>query len=601
MRIVLVIVAVLALGAVGAYAALGRGDELGDLRSPRSRPSPAGRTTSTSRAIAEGFNRPTWVGAAPGDDALWVLEQPGRVLRLEGGRRTVALDLSDQRRARRRAGPARHRLPPRLRHATGGSTCTGRTRRATRAWPSSAPAATGRSSPSRCAGCCTSTSPRRTTTAASSPFGPDGRLYLGLGDGGGAFDPRSTAQDPQRAARQDHRRRRATRRARAGDVVLTGLRNPWRFSFDRRARRGVDRRRRPGRRSRRSTACCSSSTSRPRTSAGARSRAPSASSGHDLDRGGELVWPVAEYAHPKGCSVTGGVVYGGAALPALGRRYVYGDFCSGAAVDARGTPGGGAPPTSGASRPTCRSSRTSAPTPTASCCSPPATARLYRAVPAGSGPDRRRARSPARRATRARGRPGARRGSRGGGCAGAGRSAARAAPAGRARRRSARARRPRPRRAPRRRRGRSRPTRAGSRPAPRPRARAPRRSGRARTHDAVLGGAGQHVGVAEELRHPARARALVDLLRRARPATTRPSRSTATVSASDSASAWSCVTSRALVPAARRIAATSSRSASRRPASSAANGSSSRTTSGSAASARASATRWRSPPESSCG
>ena len=45
---------------------------------------------------------------------------------------------------------------------------------------------------------------------------------------------------------------------------------------------------------------------------------------------GELVWPVAHYPHPEGCSVTGGDVYAGSALPQLGRRYVYGDFCSGA-------------------------------------------------------------------------------------------------------------------------------------------------------------------------------------------------------------------------------------------------------------------------------
>ena len=62
-------------------------------------------------------------------------------------------------------------------------------------------------------------------------FGPDGRLYLGLGDGGGAFDPRRTAQDPRNllgkliATRVDRPQPK-------WEVVLTGLRNPWRFSFD---------------------------------------------------------------------------------------------------------------------------------------------------------------------------------------------------------------------------------------------------------------------------------------------------------------------------------------------------------------------------------
>ena len=102
--------------AAGAYAAFGRGDELGDLDVPEVATESGRAHHFDVRAFAEGFNRPTWVGGAPGDDALWVLEQPGRVLRLDGGRRSVALDLSGPRQARRRAGPARHRLPPRLRH-----------------------------------------------------------------------------------------------------------------------------------------------------------------------------------------------------------------------------------------------------------------------------------------------------------------------------------------------------------------------------------------------------------------------------------------------------------------------------------------------------
>src|SRR5690242_13484323 len=46
--------------------------------------------------VADGLNRPTWVGTAPGDAALWVLEQPGRVIRIDGGRRSTVLDLTSQ-------------------------------------------------------------------------------------------------------------------------------------------------------------------------------------------------------------------------------------------------------------------------------------------------------------------------------------------------------------------------------------------------------------------------------------------------------------------------------------------------------------------------
>ena len=75
-----------------------------------------------------------------------------------------------------------------------------------------------------------STTSPPTTTAACSLFGPDGELYAGTGDGGGAGDPERTAQDPTsplgKLLRID---------AESGDteVAALGLRNPWRFSFDR--------------------------------------------------------------------------------------------------------------------------------------------------------------------------------------------------------------------------------------------------------------------------------------------------------------------------------------------------------------------------------
>src|SRR3954451_16725641 len=96
MRISLVIIAVLVLGGAGAYAALGRGDDLGDVEVPDVATESGRAHHFDVRAFAEGFNRPTWLGQAPGDDAVWVLEQPGRGLRLDGGARTVALDLSDR-------------------------------------------------------------------------------------------------------------------------------------------------------------------------------------------------------------------------------------------------------------------------------------------------------------------------------------------------------------------------------------------------------------------------------------------------------------------------------------------------------------------------
>ena len=44
---------------------------------------------------------------------------------------------------------------------------------------------------------------------------------------------------------------------------------------------------------------------------------------------GKLVMPVSQYSHARGCSITGGYVYRGSAVPAAKGRYFYGDYCSG--------------------------------------------------------------------------------------------------------------------------------------------------------------------------------------------------------------------------------------------------------------------------------
>ena len=48
-----------------------------------------------------------------------------------------------------------------------------------------------------------------------------------------------------------------------------------------------------------------------------------------LVRKGDLIFPQLVYSHGEGCSITGGYVYRGSAVPAAKGRYFYGDFCSG--------------------------------------------------------------------------------------------------------------------------------------------------------------------------------------------------------------------------------------------------------------------------------
>ena len=155
-------------------------------------------------------------------------------------------------------------------------------------------------------------------------FGPDGLLYIGIGDGGGGgdqhgargnaqnlgtllgkilrIDPRAAGGRPYRVPRDNPFVGRAGAR---GEIYSYGLRNPWRFSFDRRpaTSRSATSGRTP---SRRSTSCAAAAGAG-RTSAGARSRAARAT--RRASRRPGHVRPVIEHSHDDGCcSITGGYV-----------------------------------------------------------------------------------------------------------------------------------------------------------------------------------------------------------------------------------------------------------------------------------------------------
>lgn len=333
MRRLPLLLAVLTLNACG-------GDDLEPERPPAKESGTAAHFAV--ERIAGGLNRPTYVGAAPGDeDALWVLEQPGRVVRVTERDRRTLLDLTDRVTLGAEQGLLGIAFHPDFatnrRLYLHWSDRRGDTRVAefrTRE--------DGTIEPRETRELLLVEQPEENHNGGQLAFGPDGRLYLGLGDGGGAFDPDRRAQDPDQLLGKII----ATRVDRAKpnwQVVLTGLRNPWGVSFDPAlgeiwiADVGQDKIEEVNR--------VLLEFDEPPKNLGWSAYEGTrkiAGSGRELRGGGEVVWPVATYSHDDGCSVTGGSVYAGTKLPDLSGRYVYGDFCSGALWTLQGTDEGGA-------------------------------------------------------------------------------------------------------------------------------------------------------------------------------------------------------------------------------------------------------------------
>jgi glucose/arabinose dehydrogenase len=157
-------------------------------------------------------------------------------------------------------------------------------------------------------------------------FGPDGDLYVGMGDGGGGGDPDENAQDL--GSRLGKLLRLDVDRAGADwQIVGYGLRNPWRFAFDRKtgdlyiADVGQS--------------AWEELDFTPRSSPGLENYGWDAREGkhpyedEQPNPAGRLIDPIYEYNHSMGCSVTGGFVYRGTKVPAARGRYFFGDYCTG--------------------------------------------------------------------------------------------------------------------------------------------------------------------------------------------------------------------------------------------------------------------------------
>ncbi len=168
-------------------------------------------------------------------------------------------------------------------------------------------------------------------------FGPDGYLYVGRGDGGSRGDPQNRAQNLEELLGKilridvDHERPYAipgdnpfAKGGGRAEIFAFGVRNPWRFSFDRETGmlwladvgqhkwEEVD-------------IVVAGGNYGWRLMEGTHCYNPDPGCGSE-----GLVFPLAEYGHEQGrCSITGGYVYRGGAVPALRGSYLFGDYCSG--------------------------------------------------------------------------------------------------------------------------------------------------------------------------------------------------------------------------------------------------------------------------------
>ena len=280
----------------------------------------ADRAAFTPRPLASGFSQPIFVTAAKGEAGrLYVVEQGGTIQVLQNGKRRGTL--LDIRRLVTAGGEqgllglAFHPSYPRVRKfyvqytANNGSTKVVEYR--TNGTRASAPRQLF-----------SSADPYGNHNGGMLAFGPNGRLYFTMGDGGAGGDPENRAQNMRSLFGKLLSMNVATKGL---EIEALGLRNAWRFSFDRAngdlyigdVGQGdleeID--------------------YVPAASPGLENYGWDVYEGRsrfeDKPLGpGKLVQPVAQYSHANGCSVTGGYVYRGSNA-ALRGRYIYGDYCSG--------------------------------------------------------------------------------------------------------------------------------------------------------------------------------------------------------------------------------------------------------------------------------
>jgi len=299
--------------------------------------------TLAAREVLSGLDAPLFLTSLPNDPRLFVLEQPGRIRVVKNGQLlpTPFLDLVGKISSGGERGLLGLAFHPR--YAQNGLFFVDYTdpNGDTRVVRYRASADPDRADPASATVVLSIAQPYANHNGGMLAFGPDGMLYVGMGDGGSGGDPQGNGQNlgtplgkllridvdnaTGGAAYAIPRDNPFVGRAGArGEIWALGLRNPWRFAFDPASSRlyiadvGQDR--------------LEEVDVAGASEAGVnygwnRMEANDCYNASSCDRSGLRI-PVDQYAHGPGCSITGGYVYRGA-IAALRGVYFYSDYCAG--------------------------------------------------------------------------------------------------------------------------------------------------------------------------------------------------------------------------------------------------------------------------------
>jgi glucose/arabinose dehydrogenase len=292
--------------------------------------------------VASGLSNPLYLTAPAGDDRLFVVEQVGRVRIIKGGVLLPQpfLDITARVSSDGERGLLSIAFHPQ--YATNGYLYASYTDLAgdTRIERYSvSPANPDAADPASAQLVLFVAQPYPNHNGGLVVFGPDGMFYVGLGDGGGGGDPQNNGQSratllgkllrldidggtPYAIPAGNPFIGQAGARA---EIWALGLRNPWRFTFDRVA--GLLYVADVGQSQWEEVHVVAAN--RPGVNYGWRILEGSQCYGATTCNSQGLERPVLQYSHAEGCSVTGGAPYRGSRIPGIVGHYFYSDYCAG--------------------------------------------------------------------------------------------------------------------------------------------------------------------------------------------------------------------------------------------------------------------------------